>query len=85
MPLLGTLACRLLCAWFRFPGTDGRANRELVAFQKIRLERGERRTVTIDVHARDMTLVGVDGRRTAVEGAWRLDVEGAAESDYVHA
>lgn len=49
-------------------------SRRLRAFSKISLEPGETRTVTLEVPARDLSFVGLDGQRHLEEGTFDVKV-----------
>jgi beta-D-xylosidase 4 len=57
-------------------GTQGRPLKFMVGFEKVLLDAGESATVSFNVTARDLTLVGPTGVREVVLGKWRLSVEG---------
>eukprot|EP00040_Diaphanoeca_grandis_P022702 m.122523 g.122523 ORF g.122523 m.122523 type:complete len:819 (+) comp28928_c0_seq1:2-2458(+) len=55
-------------------GTQGRALRELLGFDKIWLAPGESKSVRFKAFARDLTLVNTTGERAHVAGEWVLSV-----------
>jgi beta-glucosidase len=55
------------------PGVSGAAIRALKGFQRVHLEKGEKKTVTFTVSNRDLSIVDPDGKRRVVAGtveAW---------------
>lgn len=49
-------------------------NRRLRAFEKIELQPGETRTVTLKLKGSDLAFVGADGRWVLEEGGFRIQV-----------
>lgn len=55
-------------------GVDGAPLRSLIGFEKVWLEPGETKRITMAVTAHDLTLTRLDGGREAVMGRWTIEI-----------
>jgi beta-glucosidase len=58
------------------PGVDGAALRALKGFQRVRLDRGEKKTVSFSLSDRELSVVDAEGKRRVVRGDVQIWVGG---------
>lgn len=56
-------------------------HRALRRYEKVALQAGETRSVTLALNAHDLALMDADGAPTAVTGTWTLDISGVKTAE----